>query len=1381
MIHKQDLEGGLTRDRQTQQPSQHNLVRALNDRTHNRLEMLRSSKIDPAQSGAVSTGPRVIHQSSNMKKTIDSEDVEEHSELVDGELRTEKTKTVYHKDIVDREVPDEGSDQEPTPVTNTHSEQQRITYPTPQYGQRESAPSSQSRESPRRFHPTNKTSRPVPEMESDEARKFETSKWLESHFGSSGSEASEDRGPKRGSSVVNIRMDERGHSPLRTPVAEPAARAPPPPPPPKPRTPTHAPTSTGGVSFGTPMPSRGEPHGASSYSSLNRSTKYESSLNRSYENEAPSKPYGEPYMTSTPYASSAYAPPKQETLPRSTKYLREHEETPTRGSPPRENTSIDDRRYESSYKRDQTSSAHYKTELTAQTSGESTDLAPRRRVRYGSDSTDDRNSSRYRTELETSRERRYRTELELQTTPSPPKFKEMNFKVEKAPDKDDWVLRKISRSSSVNGGDPGPGGRVFGRPVQQSVLKKEYDQIYRQVLAEEAAERRRGSSDSGGSAPDGKGGRMSPLDSRGRRDWQDPELSSSVRRQVYRSTKDSSFYQSTPALNYENSRSPTRRDARTSNTLTRSYNRPSTTPPQHRPAGRVHSDPRSPPRTPGGRHTTVTDIGTSTLPRSSPLEQAVSPAASTLQRRTPPKVADISHSTAPPPTRPERKKKRVRHHGDDPETGGQPPTQYESSQAPLSADVAVYTHAPRVVDRLPRTQSERRPERSNMKWFSSAKREQSYKSSGGKKTSGAGGVGPSTTYIRSGADSPTRHDSGSSSATKSTYYLGEDPFRSSLFNNEKYDNVRDVKREVRMMKRQSEKGSGGVYSPTSSLQRSQKEPHYETSQSKRHQDHYETSQSNKRHQDHLETSTRRQQDHHQSSFQTNSLNRSQESGSRHRKVTPTRSDPTTRQQQQHLQSTPNKKSTEVVKSTPTGYVKEQHEREDRPGGHYSRDYVETMNKSKSPTGRGELEETRMVKRSTQEYSSASRSDGTPPSNLGYGSMTLDRSWKHQQRQEQPMSSTMPRKPKRMSEFQGSREGSSSINISIKNEVKDSSSDIKHPPPPPPPIKPMRGVNRSQSFNTMANRTVLSSGHPDNNSSRINITGYTPLSRGTSLTRLDDTSSPLKCPDIIKRVQRSASMRRNGSLYLDREEWDPAMDSTKPESPHMEERRDSSFRSPLTTSSPAPRYNKSESFTARQSLLSKKLSTGLLSNGTTTNVDGEEKKTKFLQGLMTTAPELYQHLEGHSSTRTERSSLSPPPRLIRPEAAADPGPSRPIRKFNTSSSLATDEVLQRTSSSSPSFHRGRSPVKETVSFSQQESPTDGALTKTVTTVTKRQIPSENGGPPRTETIERTSTNRRTHVQTREQEIMLPKNFSQHFKYLQQPPSHSLIEIRDWNSR
>lgn len=64
-----------------------------------------------AQQQLVSTGPRIVHQSSNLHKTIDTEDTEQKClAQPDGKLVTETKKTYEHEEVHEEDLP-EGQEQ----------------------------------------------------------------------------------------------------------------------------------------------------------------------------------------------------------------------------------------------------------------------------------------------------------------------------------------------------------------------------------------------------------------------------------------------------------------------------------------------------------------------------------------------------------------------------------------------------------------------------------------------------------------------------------------------------------------------------------------------------------------------------------------------------------------------------------------------------------------------------------------------------------------------------------------------------------------------------------------------------------------------------------------------------------------------------------------------------------------------------------------------------------------------------------------------------------------------------------------------------------------------------------------------------------------------
>ncbi|XP_053997905.1 serine/arginine repetitive matrix protein 1 [Hylaeus anthracinus] len=168
-------------------------------------------------------GPRVVQHTTKSNKVIDTEKTLEKKELKpDGLIVTERKRTVEHEEIKDDEVPDDGSDANGDDASEKKKEsshrfvkkrdedvvdyisggervarEMRYVAETTE-GERigDWTPSPTAMRTTR-FHkhpgfpaegfPARKdvlTKKPLDLEEEDEARKFETSKWLESHFGS---------------------------------------------------------------------------------------------------------------------------------------------------------------------------------------------------------------------------------------------------------------------------------------------------------------------------------------------------------------------------------------------------------------------------------------------------------------------------------------------------------------------------------------------------------------------------------------------------------------------------------------------------------------------------------------------------------------------------------------------------------------------------------------------------------------------------------------------------------------------------------------------------------------------------------------------------------------------------------------------------------------------------------------------------------------------------------------------------------------------------------------------------------------------------------------------------------------------------------------------
>ncbi|XP_043264390.1 uncharacterized protein LOC122404483 [Colletes gigas] len=183
---------------------------------------LRAALAESCKQLTSQTGPKVVQHTTKSNKVIDTEKTLEKKELKpDGLIVTERKRTVEHEEIKDDEVPDDGSDANGDDASEKRKEsshrfvkkrdedvvdyisggervarEMRYVAETTE-GERigDWTPSPTAMRTTR-FHkpgfPTEGftgrkdvlTKKPLDLEEEDEARKFETSKWLESHFGS---------------------------------------------------------------------------------------------------------------------------------------------------------------------------------------------------------------------------------------------------------------------------------------------------------------------------------------------------------------------------------------------------------------------------------------------------------------------------------------------------------------------------------------------------------------------------------------------------------------------------------------------------------------------------------------------------------------------------------------------------------------------------------------------------------------------------------------------------------------------------------------------------------------------------------------------------------------------------------------------------------------------------------------------------------------------------------------------------------------------------------------------------------------------------------------------------------------------------------------------
>ncbi|XP_033220354.1 uncharacterized protein LOC117174981 isoform X2 [Belonocnema kinseyi] len=197
----------------------------ISDETY--LQAIRSNKGDlrialaeSSKQLAPQTGPRVVQHTTRSSKVVDTEKTLERSELkANGQIVTEKKKTIEHEEIKDDELPEDGKIGNGDSASETRKECSQRFLKTRDEDivdyvsggeriAREMRYVSETTEGERigdwppppttmRTHRLQKqadatpasrkdalTKKPLDLEEEDEARKFETSKWLESHFGS---------------------------------------------------------------------------------------------------------------------------------------------------------------------------------------------------------------------------------------------------------------------------------------------------------------------------------------------------------------------------------------------------------------------------------------------------------------------------------------------------------------------------------------------------------------------------------------------------------------------------------------------------------------------------------------------------------------------------------------------------------------------------------------------------------------------------------------------------------------------------------------------------------------------------------------------------------------------------------------------------------------------------------------------------------------------------------------------------------------------------------------------------------------------------------------------------------------------------------------------
>ncbi|XP_022237387.1 uncharacterized protein LOC111084962 [Limulus polyphemus] len=155
---------------------------------------------------------KVVHYSCHSQKITDKEEVKEVSELKDGELKTETTRTHHHEEQEDDEVPEDEVDESALPEISKETIKNIEYYKDD--GEFESLKEKLRRERDNNIIRENLKGRnkPItkktPNFDEEEVIKnSETNRWLENHFGSdSGSDVAEPIRTKAGGNVINIQM-----------------------------------------------------------------------------------------------------------------------------------------------------------------------------------------------------------------------------------------------------------------------------------------------------------------------------------------------------------------------------------------------------------------------------------------------------------------------------------------------------------------------------------------------------------------------------------------------------------------------------------------------------------------------------------------------------------------------------------------------------------------------------------------------------------------------------------------------------------------------------------------------------------------------------------------------------------------------------------------------------------------------------------------------------------------------------------------------------------------------------------------------------------------------------------------------------------------------
>ncbi|XP_068214705.1 serine/arginine repetitive matrix protein 1-like [Palaemon carinicauda] len=225
-------------------------------------------------------------------------------------------------------------------------------------------------------------------------------------------------------------------------------------------------------------------------------------------------------------------------------------------------------------------------------------------------------------------------------------------------------------------------------------------------------------------------------------------------------------------------------------------------------------------------------------------------------------------------------------------------------------------------------------------------------------------------------------------------------------------------------------------------------------------------------------------------------------------------------------------------------------------------------------------------------------------------------------------------------------GGSMVNVSLAGMSCPKSTNYQEPEEPQTPSKGIKSVVRSQSLNVKpAPLSVMGTTTPSG-------TGLTSNLSSQQKTSSVYRSSPylnLRSPNLIATIARTNSTRRTEEEYNGYKH---------DESPPPPERYQPSYSSRNNVSRNNSTVNRST------------INNTSMTNGDTEKDD--EKRDRFMKGLLTTAPELFHFIHGEeggkeSNNNTERSRHSPnppesPPQLIRPPESPVSPPSNAPRIF-----------------------------------------------------------------------------------------------------------------------